>query len=501
MKATCLSSDRSVKLRLEGELEKNQAISERQYGFRAGRSTIQAADWVVRNVKASDKWCLFVALDIKNAFNTASWGLILNKLGKMGISAYLRKVIANYLSERVVTVEGEQLRLTGGVPQGSVLGPTPWNILYNDVLELKLPEGCQTIAFADDLGLLVTSKTDTQLTRATNQALDTINEWMDTNKLSLAPTKTEAVILKGPRKRTGVAISLAGVQIVPSKSLKYLGIHFDVQMNFGVHVRETAVKADKAMARLGRIMPNIGGASSPKRALLYGVMESILLYGAPVWSGMVERIPAYRAILIKSQRRGLMRVVSSYRTVSAEALQVIAGIPTIDLLAKERRLLYESGQGHLPQIKKEEREKTIEEWQSRWNSLEDKAQWTKALIPNLREWVHCKHRSVSFHLTQFLSGHGAFRKFTYKIKKTRDDKCLYCGSEDSPEHTIFICPRWQTLRRELHDDIGTSLSTQNIIGMMITNEERYWRIRKYVEQVMSYKEIEERAKERGEIIF
>lgn len=40
---------------------------------------------------------------------------------------------------------------------------------------------------------------------------------------------------------------------------------------------------EEGLATLSRIMPNIGGHGIEKRELLNGVVQSILLYGTPVW--------------------------------------------------------------------------------------------------------------------------------------------------------------------------------------------------------------------------
>lgn len=48
----------------------------------------------------------------------------------------------------------EKITVTCGVLQGSVLGPTLWNVLYNGLLRTLLPPGVEYLAFTDDVALV-----------------------------------------------------------------------------------------------------------------------------------------------------------------------------------------------------------------------------------------------------------------------------------------------------------------------------------------------------------
>lgn len=104
------------------------------------------------------------------------------------------------------------------------------------------------------------------------------------------------------------------------------------------------------MAALNRLLPNIGGPTEIKRRLLVGVVQSIILYTAPIWSNAI-RIKKYEDLLISTQRKILLRAICAYRT-SAIATQAIAGMPPITLLIGERKRLYEREDGNLATAKK-----------------------------------------------------------------------------------------------------------------------------------------------------
>lgn len=435
------------------------------------------------------KWNVLITLDVRNAFNSASWNLILNKLENRKISTYLINVIEDYLKERHIQVtKKDSLKIHGGVPQGSILGPTLWNILYNDLLETALEGRAKTIAFADDLALIVTADTKADLVRITNENLKRVSTWMRNNELKLAPQKTEALVMTKRRKREGLMFKLDNVDIKPKNTIKYLGIFLDTAGSFREHIRKTTEKAEDRIAKIIRIMPNIGGPVSSKRALLAAVVHSILLYGAPIWEEALK-VNRNWLLLQKAQRKILIRVAAAYKTAPTTALQVISGIPPIDLLVQERKRMYdEKGEKSV----KNERSITLNIWQKRWQEHKTTGQWTKQLIPELKPWIDCKHKSVDYYLTQILTGHGVFRTYANRIGKVARDDCVYCGATDTVEHTIFHCKRWEAITQATCRKVGQEIKPKNIVEIMMKSKDDWDLVHNMIKSIMKTKEEEER---------
>nr|CAH7734118.1 unnamed protein product [Callosobruchus chinensis] len=138
--------------------------------------------WKNRRLSARYIYCL---LDVQNAFNTARWSLIVEGMRKKGIA------------EKIL-LGRETIEAYAGVPQGSALGPTLWNIFYDGVFGLQLPEDTVAVGYADDdLALVICGEVEDTIKFKVNLALEIASKWMKANDLSLAPLKSEVVVIKG----------------------------------------------------------------------------------------------------------------------------------------------------------------------------------------------------------------------------------------------------------------------------------------------------------------
>ena len=188
--------------RLQTLLVEENGLSENQFGFRKGRSTMDAIQAVVNIATNARKgtgkrkgFCTLINIDIRNAFNTARWSICIKAMMRKKVPDYLLRMIDDYLSDRWVIYQGDKGSLkeemTCGAPQGSRVGTPVWNVMYIDFL-LEKDAGTSIIGFADD-ALVVCAADDVKILELRiNESLRWAKRWLVSKGLKMAPQKTEA---------------------------------------------------------------------------------------------------------------------------------------------------------------------------------------------------------------------------------------------------------------------------------------------------------------------
>ena len=146
-------------------------------------------------------------------------------------------------------------------------------------------------------------------------------------------------------------------------------------------------------------------------------------------------------------------------------------------------------------IRRKAREALFKRWQEEWDSSKDGR--THKLIPRIKEWVLREHGSVEYRLTQGLSGHGCFGGYLATRGHRSNSNCRLCEEEeDDGKHAIFACTIHEQGRRKLAAQVGTLLSTDNIIATMLKSPNSWDRIASFIRRAIRTKEEKEREMRR-----
>ena len=67
---------------------------------------------------------------------------------------------------------------------------------------------------------------------------------------------------------------------------------------------------------------------------------------------------------------------------------------------------------------------------------------------------------------------------------------------DNAEHALFVCAKWGAAREALSQAVGTELTPDTMVSLMLQSEQIWMFIESFVTLVMKTRELDERA-ERG----
>lgn len=243
------------------------------------------------------KFVCGIFADIKGAFDNAWHVAIVRQLWLWGCSDGLTRIIESYLRERKVKLKvgGAELerRVSKGCPQGSVLGPILWNILFNSLLEVDMGDA-EVIANADDAVVVVQGGTRREMEERLEEVAELLWRWTDGVKLELSLKKTVVMKLAERKVNVGKAqkrgydkrkmvVRVRGRRLETVREVKYLGEWIQEGMRGDKHVVEMGSKVGKLMGAFAREM-KVG------RGLIFRTAEIVQKSSGAwvdVWSGVL----------------------------------------------------------------------------------------------------------------------------------------------------------------------------------------------------------------------
>ena len=422
----CKIAEKLIITRIEEELNDKNYLSDTQFGFRYGKSTVSAIDHLVSRIKQNRKkykYNLLVTADISGAFDGISWTKIVNNLIKSKIKHSLVMAGQSLLTNRRIKFQNGTYKSSRGCPQGGKASPSLWTIGMNDLLtRLNELENSEIVAFADDLAVLISSNSKIEIQSQLNKLWSILKEWCSEAELELNMNKTEFVNFTRLRN-INLQIAIEGIPVQLKDEVKYLGVILDHKLLWNKHVDHLTAKTDQLLNCTRRFLWWSRDTHLYRKLNIYSkVFLPKLMYASEVWYTDLKDKKTYVSKLNRLQRRIINTLTGAYRSTCTEKLYELIGVCELseELYVKEQ----------LKSVERERRKSIKIELKN--NLLECKKSYNFDL-----DVVASKSRFVIW----WISNRGPFRDFLNRIKIPNVERwCRYCYSfPETSYHLLFEC--------------------------------------------------------------
>lgn len=215
----------------------------------------------------------------------------------------------SYLSnrEQVVQINGytsDPLKITFGVPPGTILSPVLFSIYVNDLCDIVC-DGGQVTTYADDTVIHFSGDSWVDVFSKTNSGLQMVSDLLAKNLLTLNIKKTNYMLFSlRPYNEQGLQVKIHSCrdntrcscpEVTRESVIRYLGLMLDSRLNWSDHVRTLTARLRKTIYILmdRKTLFNV----------YYALVQSLLSYGNLGWGGagktLRDRLTKVQKLILK----------------------------------------------------------------------------------------------------------------------------------------------------------------------------------------------------------
>jgi len=222
-----------------------------------------------------------VFLDIAQAFDRVWHAGLLFKTRFLPAPLFL--IIKSFLSNRSFAIrcadELSQIKhIKAGVPQGSILAPTLYNIFTSDTPHF---DNTTLATFADDTCIISTNADLTIASNVLQTHLTKLQNWFNPWRIKINPNKSTHITFS---LRPGLyqPMFLNNDNIPQTNATRYLGVHLDNKLTWAHHIRTKRKSLNIKLHKLRHILKSKLPLST-KLLIFKQIIRPTLTYGIQLW--------------------------------------------------------------------------------------------------------------------------------------------------------------------------------------------------------------------------
>lgn len=290
--------EKIILTRLVRYMDDNELYPHTMIGFRPRLSTqdvmLQLKNEIIDADTLDTKAIL--GLDLQKAFDNVTHEAILRNLQNLHVGRRVYDYIKDFLTNRKAIImageaESEEFELGNkGTPQGSVLSPFLFNVAMLGLpSELERIEGLQHSLYADDITLCVTGGSDGHIEEILQQAVKTVEQYVENTGLKCSPQKSELLLYrptsrgrKRIQERPNITILAGGYPIPQVQHIRVLGLRISENGHNGEAIKLLDNNTHQTIRLIRRIAnKNYGMKEHNLVQLIQAFVVSRIVYVTP----------------------------------------------------------------------------------------------------------------------------------------------------------------------------------------------------------------------------
>lgn len=282
--------------RLNEEITTRKLIPNFQFGFKPQHTTThqltRLTEYINTNMNLSTPTAA-VFLDVEKAFDKVWHAGLLYKLRINRVNDNIIEIINSYLKDRKFRVKIEDdtstpKTIAAGVPQGSILGPTLYNLFTQDI---PRPTKAEIGLYADDTAIYYAHRNLTTLHKTLQKDLENTQNWFQKWRININVQKTQAVFFQHRRRpRRPNQLVINNHQTEWKTTATYLGVTLDDKLTYTHHVKKIKQKIGSLARELYPLL-NVNSKLSieNKRTIINTILMPVATYAGEIWHQTTER--------------------------------------------------------------------------------------------------------------------------------------------------------------------------------------------------------------------